>query len=131
MRIAMITYVAIIFIGVITSGCMGPDLEYIPETIIITDALISSITTNSAQVTWMTDYDAWSRVQIMAPDSVSNTVIDTDLTRHHDIEIENLQPGNQYMLILMNSNSRGASSYEIGKRLMFSTLQSETTTSTP
>lgn len=128
MRIAIMTYFAMILIGLITSGCMGPDIEYISETITITNASISDITTNSAQVTWNTDYDAWSSVQIIAPDSVSNTILNTDLKRHHSMEIKYLLPGNQYMLLLMSSNSRGASSYNIGKNLTFSTPQSEPTT---
>jgi hypothetical protein len=121
------TYVAII-IGIITSGCMGPDLEYISETITITNSSISDITTNSAQVTWDTDYDAWSRVQIVAQDSVSNTILNTDLKRNHSMEVKHLLPGHQYMLLLMSSNSRGASSYNVGKDLIFSTLPSEPTT---
>ena len=119
MRVATVTYFVMIIVGLITSGCMGPDLEYISETITISDAVVSNITTNSAQVIWYTDYDAWSRVQIITPDSVSNTVLDTDLSRYHDMDINNLQPGYQYMLVIQSSNSRGASSYETGNTLTF------------
>lgn len=122
------TYVAMILIGLITSGCMGPDLEYISETITISNASISDITTNSAQVTWNTDYDAWSSIQITAQDSVSNTLLNTDLTQNHSMEIKYLLPGHQYMLLLLSSNSQGASSYNIGKNLMFSTPLSAPTT---
>jgi len=125
----LITYCFFILSGLIISGCMGPDLEYVPTSITINSPLVSEITTNSAIVSWRTDYDSWSRVQIMMPDSVSNTVLDTELTTNHKLDIEHLEPATPYLLLIISSNSVGGSSYETGKRLYFSTLPLPATTS--
>ena len=115
-------YILVSFLAIVIVGCMGPDVEWVPKTINIIDSEISKVTSRTAVVTWITDYDSLSRVQVMHQDSVSNTILDTDLTREHRIELNKLEPSTFYLLIIQSTNGRGAASFQTGAELLFQTL---------
>ena len=118
----LLHYILIVLVGLLIMGCMGPEVEWVPTSIHIIDKEISDVTSRTAVVTWLTDYEAISRVQIVHQESVSNTLLDTNLTRSHRIEIDNLEPGTFYLLVIQSSNGQGGASFETGAELIFQTL---------
>ncbi len=100
---------------------MGPEVEWVPKTINIIEKEITDVTSRTAVVTWVTDFESWSRVQVMHQESVSNTFLDPTLTRAHRVEITDLEPSTYYLLVIQSANNRGAASFETGAELIFQT----------
>jgi hypothetical protein len=135
MKMFQLTFIPCMFLLVFSlfpalSGCSGPDTEYIPTSLLIEEPRLSDITTSTAKVSWKTDYDSWSRVQIIAPDSSSNVLMDFNKVREHSMQINRLEPDTSYLLIISSSNDLGGSSFETGIRLYFSTKSTPPSTDT-
>ena len=67
------------------------------------------ITTTSFSLSWTTDTDGITRVEYgLAPDNLSESVENTDLTTDHEIVLDGLEPGTIYYAKAISSNDDGS-----------------------
>ena len=74
---------------------------------IIGKVLISSITDTTATIQWQTDEPSTSIVKFGTGGSISNTINSTELTRDHEVLIQNLSPNTDYNVQVSVTDASG------------------------